>query len=65
MGVVYSWYWARGYCTYHMAGAGSYGSAFEHSVDSAGRGFHVYKESWTPLVHEELRSMETVQIGLL
>ena len=52
------WFTPGGYCTNHMAGASSYGSAFEHFVDSAVRGFHVYKESWTPLVHEELKTKQ-------
>ena len=29
-------------------------SVFEHTVDSAIRGFHVYQTIWTPIIHEQL-----------
>ena len=36
--------------------------AFEHSLESCVRGFHVYKDVWTPVLNECLqtsRSLET------
>ena len=29
-------------------------AAFEHTVDSAIRGFHIYRSTWTPVLHEQL-----------
>ena len=33
-------------------------AAFEHSIESAIRGFHVYKEVWSPFMHEQLRTRQ-------
>lgn len=42
-----------------MAGAGSgTGSAFEHTVDSAVRGFHIYQDIWTPVLNEQLKTIQ-------
>ena len=42
----------------HMAGASSASSAFEHAVDSAVRGFHVYQNVWTPVLNEQLKVIQ-------
>ena len=42
-----------------MARAGSgAGSAFEHTVDSAVRGFHVHQDIWTPVLNEQLKTIQ-------
>ena len=33
-------------------------AGFEHSIDSAVRGFHVYKDLWSPSIHEQLRTTQ-------
>jgi len=33
-------------------------AGFEHSIDSAVRGFHVYKDVWSPSIHEQLRTTQ-------
>ncbi len=33
-------------------------AAFKHTVDSAIRGFHVYKSTWTPVLNEELKTRQ-------
>ena len=33
-------------------------AAFEHVIESAVRGFHVYKDTWTPVLHEDLRTRQ-------
>ena len=33
-------------------------AAFEHVIESAIRGFHVYKTIWTPTVHEQLNTRQ-------
>lgn len=33
-------------------------SAFEHTIERAVRGFHVYKDIWTPVLHEVLQTKQ-------
>ena len=33
-------------------------AAFEYTLDSAIRGFHVYKNVWTPVLNEQLRTAQ-------
>ena len=43
----------------HMAGArNGIGCAFEHTIDSALRGFHVYQDIWRPVVNEQLKTIQ-------
>ncbi len=40
-----------------MAGASS-GSAFEHTMESAIRGYHIYQDVWVPVVNELLKTSQ-------
>ena len=33
-------------------------SMFKHTVDSAIRGFHIYRSAWTPVLHEQLTASQ-------
>lgn len=33
-------------------------AAFEHTIESCVRGFHVYKDVWTPTLHERLQTRQ-------
>ena len=33
-------------------------AAFEHTIESAIRGYHVYKDIWSPYMHEQLRTTQ-------
>ena len=33
-------------------------SAFEHTIESVVRGFHVYKDVWVPIFHEVLQTKQ-------
>ena len=33
-------------------------SAFEHTIESVVRGFHVYKDVWVPILHEVLQTKQ-------
>ena len=41
-----------------MAAGGGATDAFEYTMDSAIRGFHVYKSIWTPILNEQLRPFQ-------
>ena len=50
------WVWF-GVTEQHMATNGI-GCAFEHTIDSAVRGFHVYQDIWRPVLNEQLKTIQ-------